>query len=109
MEQLDFEKINEEKALEDSIRNLEGFNAEKNNSVRLKYLVIGCVIFIASLTVFTVLRLPIESYIVGITMALGVILIQHGAILGKSTFYAKHIIRYVDLESMRSRLNELRK
>ncbi|WP_297893595.1 hypothetical protein [Shewanella sp.] len=107
MDRLDFEKINEIKALEDSIRSFEGFNAEKNSVARLKYLLLGCTIFVASLIAFTILELPFESYIVGMTLGVSVILIQHGAVLGKTTFYAKHTMKYVDLDAMRKRLNEL--
>ena len=62
MDRLDFEKMNEIKALEDSIRSFEGFNAEKNSSTRLKYLLVGCTIFVASLIAITILELPFESY-----------------------------------------------
>ena len=103
----DIEKLNEKKALEESLKGIEAFDEIKLKNKRTKYLVLGALLFLASFVSLINLELPFEAFLVGAGIAISIVFIHFATFVGKTTFYAKHTSKYVDLEAMRKRLNEL--
>ncbi|QOL24975.1 hypothetical protein LP316_11745 [Thalassotalea sp. LPB0316] len=107
MNSQDIEKLNEKKALEESLKGLEAFDEERLKNKRTKFLALGALLFLISFATLINLNLPFEAFLVGAGIAISIVFTHFATFVGKTTFYAKYTNSYVDIKAMRKRLDEL--
>ena len=108
MNSKNLDKLNEIKALEDSLKSIESFDPDNMSKQSKTLLIMGGVLFIISLILLFQLSLPFESYAVGACLAISMVLLHFSSFLGKTAFYTRYTRNYLDIKAMKKRLKELK-
>lgn len=103
----EIEKLNEIKALSESLSAMEKFDLEKSLNQRKQLLQAGIVIFIMAFVMAFFFDLNVASLAFVGVIAIAFIFINQAIMIGKTSFFAKYTNQYVDLERMKNRLNKL--
>ena len=107
MDLQEIERLNEHKALSESIKGLEAFDRDSFSNLKKYLFIAGALVFISSFAVLVVLKMTLATYLIGMGFGISTMMLHLATIIGKHQFSAKYTSKYVDIESMKIRLSEL--
>jgi hypothetical protein len=107
MDLLEIEKLNEYKAISESIKGMEAFEKGSAANIKKYLFIIGSLVFISSFIALIVLKMTLSTYLIGMGFGISTMMMHLATTIGRHQFSMKYTSKYVDVESMKQRLVEL--